>query len=94
MIKIIILILVIILLVLSIREKEKFTLNPELYINDFIKIDRHFRDCRKKYGVHTCIDKNPYKRSQAKKSYTPQRKTVSYNKTKKASDLLPIKFNR
>ena len=93
MIKIIILILII-CLILSIQEKEKFTLNPDLYIKDFIKIDRHFRDCGKKYGVFTCIDKNPYKRSHATKSYIPQRKKVSYHTTKKSSDLLPIKFNR
>ena len=93
MIKLIILILII-CLILSIQEKEKFIINPELYISNFTKIDKHFRNCRKNYGVYTCIDKNPYKKSQPFNKYIPQRKKVSYHTTKKASDLLPIQFNR
>tara|TARA_Y200000002_G_scaffold338371_1_gene307673 strand:+ start:472 stop:762 length:291 start_codon:yes stop_codon:yes gene_type:complete len=91
--KVFILIFLILLLLIGINKIENFYINPNLFIKDFIKIDKHFRNCRKKYGVFTCVDSNPYKPTVPFIKYVPKKRNISYLTTKKVSDLMPHNFN-
>ena len=91
MINIIILILLIMSLIL-LKQKEYFTINPELYIKNYKNIHNYFRSCLQKKGHYSCIRGNPYKQQQPFIKYIPKIKRISYLNSRKPSHLLPVKF--
>lgn len=93
MIKLIILILLIILLVSAHFIKEKFIVNPNKHVPNFLSIQKHFRkDCKR--GFYNCIKSNPYKSVLAYKPQLKDKKYISYKNTQLTSDLLPIVVNK
>lgn len=93
MIKLIILILLTILLISTHFSKEKFIVNPEKHLPNFLPIQKHFRqDC--KGGFFKCVKSNPYKSVLAYEPQIKDKKYISFKNTQLTSHLLPIKVNK
>jgi hypothetical protein len=91
MIKLIILIILLTLLI-TMKEKEHFMINLDLYIKNYGEIQNYFRNCLQKKGHYSCIRGNPYKMQQPFKKYMSKLKRISYSNSKKTSHLLPVKL--
>ena len=93
MIKLIILILLAILFSSILLKKEKFVINPNKVIPNYLEIQKHFRqDC--KSGFFSCVKSNPYKSVLAYKPQFKDKKYISFKNTQLSSHLLPIKVNK
>ena len=93
MIKLIILILLVILFSSVLLKKEKFVINPNKVIPNYLEIQKHFRqDC--KGGFYQCIKSNPYKSVLAFEPQYKDKKYISYKNTELKSHLQPISVNK
>ena len=93
MIKLIILILLVILLTSVFFKREKFIVNPNKHVPNFLNIQRHFRkDCKR--GFFSCVKSNPYKQVYPYNRQYKDKKYVSYRNTQLNRHLLPIEVNK